>query len=146
MRNTILIAVISLLIIGCSKNKFETTPKLEFKSVNTTELRSGQIIQFKIGYTDAEGDLQDSIYVEKYGINCANSRFVQYYKLPVFPSIKNSEGEILISYGYGVTNYPLIQSPQCSGQNDTCFFRFMIQDEMKNKSDTITSETIIIYQ
>ncbi|MBL0358602.1 MAG: hypothetical protein IPP72_17840 [Chitinophagaceae bacterium] len=146
MRNTILIAVISLAIISCTKNKFETTPKLKYESVNTTQLSSGQIIQFKLSYTDAEGDLQDSIYVEKYGINCELSRFKAYYLMPEFPVVKNSEGDIIVSYGYGVSNYPLIQSPQCSGKNDTCYFLFMIQDKAKHKSDTVASETIIIYQ
>ena len=144
MRNTILIAVICLAICGCTKNKFSTIPQLKYKSVNTNELSNGQIIQFKLSYSDAEGDLQDSIYVEKYGTNCPDSRFKQYYNMPNFPVVKNSEGEILVSYGYGVPNYPLIQSPQCPGKNDTCYFRFMIQDKAKNKSDTVNSETIVI--
>ena len=144
MRNTILIAVICLVIISCNKNKFSTTPQIKFKSVNTKELRRGEIIQFKLSYTDSEGDLQDSLYVEKYGINCINSRYKAYYFLPDFPTVKNSEGEIIVSYGYGVSNYPLIQAPQCPGKNDTCFFRFMIQDKAKHKSDTVNSETIVI--
>src|SRR4051812_14371778 len=108
MRNSILIALISLAFASCTKDKFQTTPKLTYKSVNTTELRSGEILQFKLSYTDAEGDLQDSIYVEKHTLNCPASQFNQIYPLPDFPKVKNSEGEIIVSYGYNVSNYPLV--------------------------------------
>ncbi len=143
MRNTILFAVLCLLFIGCNKNKFSTTPQLKYKSVNTTKLFNGQIISFKLSFTDAEGDLQDSIYVEKVEPTCAASGFKSKYLIPAFPTTKNAEGEIEISYGYNVSNFPFIKSPQC-GRNDTCYFRFMLKDKAQNKSDTVNSETIII--
>lgn len=144
MRNTILIAVISLAIAGCSKDKFSSTPQLTFKSVNTNELRRNESIQFKLGFTDLEGDLQDSIYVEKIAINCVASGYKTYYRLPAFPKVKNSEGEIMLSYTYG-TGGPFlpIGEPFC-GDNDTCYFRFMLQDEAKNRSDTIQSDMIVL--
>ncbi len=143
MRNTIVIAVISLAIAGCGKSKFESTPKLQYKSVNTTELRSGQIIEFKLGYTDAEGDLQDTLYVEKVEPTCPASGFHENYQLPSFPTVKDSEGDIIVSYGYNVSNYPLILGPQCS-RNDTCYFRFAVSDKAKHKSDTVISEPIVL--
>lgn len=146
MRNTIIIALISLVIFGCGKDKFSSTPQIKFKSVSTTELQAEQSIQFKLSFTDAEGDLQDSIYVEKIAFNCPAGGFKSYFKLPEFPSVKNSEGDIIVSYTNGFTGpYPPIGDPQC-GQNDTCVFRFMLQDEAKHKSDTITSDVIVIYQ
>jgi hypothetical protein len=108
MRNTIVIAVISLLIISCTKNKFQSTPQLKYKSVNTKELHSGESIQFRLSYTDAEGDLQDSMYIEKVGINCTQSSYKEYWTLPAFPVVKNSEGEIIVSYTYG-TSGPYLQ-------------------------------------
>ncbi len=135
------------LLAGCGKDKFNTVPHIEFKDVNTTELRPGQSIQFVLSYTDAEGDLVDSLYVEKITPNCAASAFKAYYRMPVFPEVKNSSGDILISYTYGLDGpFPAMQFPQCDGENDTCYFRFMLQDKAKNKSDTINSETIIIYR
>jgi hypothetical protein len=145
MRYTILFASISLLIIGCTKNKFTTAPQLKYKSVNTTELHKGEIIVFKLSFTDGDGDLQDSIMVEKIEPTCTSSYFRQKYKLPLFPTTKDTEGEFEISFGYSVSNYPLLKAPQCN-RNDTCYFRFMLKDKAQNTSDTVKSETIIIYK
>jgi hypothetical protein len=143
MRYTILISFISLLFISCNKDKFSTRPQLKYKSVNTNILSRGQIIIFSLSFTDAEGDLEDSIYVEKIEPTCPNSNFDAKYKIPVFPLSKNLQGDLEISYGYNVPNYPLILGPQCM-RNDTCFFRFVLKDKAQNKSDTVNSETIVI--
>ena len=145
MRYSILIVTISLLIISCGKDKFTTAPQLKFKSVNTTELSKGQVLTFKLSFTDGDGDLQDSLFVEKIEPNCPDSYFKQKYKIPVFPTSKNTEGDIEVSYGYNVSGYPLIKAPQCN-RNDTCYFRFMLKDKAQNTSDTVQSETIIIYK
>ncbi len=143
MRNTIVIAILALFFTACSKDKFTSKPQLKFESINTKVLDRGGIISFKIRYTDLEGDLQDSIYVEKVEPNCPLSGFSSRYKLPDFPTTRNSEGELNISFGYNVNNYPLIKAPQCD-RNDTCYFRFMLKDKAQNKSDTINSETFVI--
>jgi hypothetical protein len=143
MRNYVIIAVICLGIISCTKNKFSSTPKLTYKSVNTDVLDRGQIISFKLSYTDAEGDLQDTIFVQKVEPTCALSGFTSKYVMPAFPVTPNSEGEITVSFGYNVDNYPLIKAPQC-GRNDTCYFRFMLKDKAQHKSDTVNSGQIII--
>ena len=143
MRNYIIIAVICLGIISCNKNKFSSTPQLKYKSANTEVLDRGQIISFKLSYTDAEGDLQDTIFVQKVEPTCAASGFTSKYPLPDFPATANADGEITVSFGYNVDNYPLIKAPQC-GRNDTCYFRFMLKDKAQNKSDTVNSGQIII--
>jgi hypothetical protein len=40
--------------------------------------------------------------------------------------------------------YPLIKEPICPGQNDTCVFRFALNDKANNTSDTITSPQIVL--
>lgn len=133
--------------MSCGKSKFSTTPKLEYKSVNTKDLFPEGSIVFRLGYTDAEGDLQDSILIQKVGLSpalCPQSGFNAYWILPEFPVVKDSEGEIIISYTYGTTGpYPPIQR-QCQDIDDTCYFRFVIQDKAKHKSDTVSSDVIII--
>ena len=145
MRHTILFATISLLIISCNKNKFTTAPQLTYKSVNTTELRKENVIVFKLSFTDGDGDLQDSLLVEKIVPSCEKSNFKQKYRLPLFPTTKDTEGEFEVSFGYAVPNYPLIKAPQCDW-NDTCYFRFVLKDRAQHTSDTVKSETIIIYK
>jgi hypothetical protein len=132
-----------LFLFSCNKDKYTTIPQLKYKSANKKVFKSGDIITFTLSFTDAEGDLQDSLYVEKFEPKCVNSRFKQLYKIPSFPTSKNQSGEITITYGYNVSSYPPILGPQCN-RNDTCIFKFVLKDKAKNKSDTATSETIVL--
>ena len=146
MRNTFLFSIIILLLAGCGKDKFNTKPSLKYKSVSTTVLHPGQIITFTLSFTDAEGDLTDTLSIMKFDPICVNSRFTDLYVLPNFSASKNQEGDILVTYGYNVTNYPPIQAPQCFNRNDTCVFKFVLKDKAQNRSDTAVSETIVITQ
>ncbi len=143
MRYLILFSIFSLLFFSCNKDKYTTTPQLKYESVNKKVFRSGDIIQFTLSFTDAEGDIQDSLYVEKFEPKCVNSRFTQFYKIPDFPSSKNQSGEITLTYGYNVSNLPPILPPQCN-RNDTAVFKFVLKDKANNKSDTAISETIVL--
>lgn len=143
MRNTILIALVSLVIFSCKKDTFTTTPILKYKSVNTNVLSQGGIIKFKLSFTDAEGDL-DSIYIEKVNPNCIKSGTKErFYLTEDIVKLKSKSDELLVSFGYRVTGYPNIGEPKCDF-NDTCYFRFALIDKAKNKSDTVKSETFVI--
>ena len=94
MRNTILIALVSLVIFSCKKDTYNTIPKLTYKSVNTKILYPNQVIKFTLNVTDAEGDIIDTMYVQKVNINvikdsCKTSGFSEKYVVPIFPSSKN---------------------------------------------------------
>jgi hypothetical protein len=141
MRYTFIISILLLLTIAaCNKNKYATIPTLKFKSVNTKTLHNGETIRFILSFTDAEGDLQDSIFVQKIPLNCARGGFKQLYKVPQFPATKNQKGDILISFDYPS---PAFLGPQCN-KNDTSVFKFVLKDKAQNKSDTITSPPIVI--
>jgi hypothetical protein len=134
-------------MLSCGKDKFTTAPQLKYKSVNTTKLKRGEIIEFKLSFTDKEGDLQDNLFIQKVVPRCEkDTTFKIQWPLPVFPTSKNTEGEITVTYAYGIVgNYPPIGEPKC-GENDTCYFRFVLKDKAQNISDTVQSETIIIYK
>ena len=146
MRNCLLIAII-LLFAGCSKDKFGTTPTLKFEDVNTTTLTPGSLLQFKLSFTDKEGDISNSIYVKKIVPGCENSGFEQEYSVPSFPSTVNQKGELLISfsYNYDIAGYPDVKGPQCD-HDDTATFQFVLKDVSGHTSDTITSPPILILQ
>ncbi len=145
MRYTILFSIIILLFSSCNKEKYATKPQLKYKSANKTVFRQGDVIVLTLSFTDAEGDLQDSIYVEKYVASCVNSTFGRKFKLPDFPTAKNQKGEITITYGYNnnQNNLQQILTPQCN-RNDTCIFKFVLKDKAQNKSDTAYSEKIVL--
>ncbi len=141
MRNPILFSIIILFLFSCNKDKYTTIPQLKYKSVNTKALHRGQILQFTLSFTDAEGDLTDSIFVQKIVKPCSagNGSFTQRYKIPQFPSGKNQSGDIVVTYSYNDVN------PLCTPRNDTAVFKFVLRDKALNKSDTAVSDQIIIY-
>lgn len=144
MRSPVLFSMIILFLFSCNKDKYTTVPQLKYESVNKKVFRSGDIIQFTLSFTDAEGDIQDTLYVEKFEPKCINSRFKQLYKIPSFPTSKNQAGEITITYGYNVSNLPPILGPQCANRNDTAVFKFVLKDMANNKSDTAISESVVL--
>lgn len=144
MRNTILIALVCFVFLGCKKDTYSTTPQLTYKSVNTTHLFPDQVIKFNLTVTDAEGDVIDTMYVQKVSLNCPASNFSERVPIPKFITNKNLKADILVSYSNGINNpgYTTIAS-RCS-YDDSCYFRFMIKDRANNKSDTVRSETIVV--
>ena len=135
--------ILTAFLSGCGKDKFDTVPSLEFTSVNTTQLRSGNILQFTLTFTDAEGDVSNFIYVEKKTSDCVGSNFSQDYPIPVFPAIKNQKGEITVTLGYNAQPYPNIP-PKC-GKDETAVFRFALKDKQGNVSDTVSSPPIKLF-
>ena len=145
MRNYLIITIIIFSLSGCGKEKFRTEPDLTFKSVNTTELQREQLIRFTLEFTDKEGDISDSIWVQKIVPNCPASGFEQYFEMPAVPESGDLKGEIDFTLGYNVTEYFDVIGPRCS-QNDTATFRFALRDKKGHMSDTVSSPKIIIYQ
>ena len=138
MRYTILFSILLFTILtGCTKDKFKSTPSLKFKSVSSKIIPPNSGIQFTLEFTDAEGDLNDSIYIEKIEPTCENSNFTDYYDIPSFPVSKNEKGNILVNFRY------FDIAPQCQ-RNDTAVFRFAIKDKAGHVSDTASSPPIII--
>lgn len=138
MRYPVLFSILLFAILtGCTKEKFKSTPSLKFKSVNSKVIPPNYDIQFTLSFTDAEGDLNDSIYIEKFEPTCINSNFTDYYDIPSFPVSKNEKGDIIVNFRY------FDIAPQCQ-RNDTAIFRFAIKDKAGHVSDTASSPPIII--
>lgn len=150
MNTKILIAALTTLCLAaCSKEKFNTRPSLEFKSVNATVFQKGDLMEFVLKYTDKEGDIQNGLYVEEVTkVNCSGNNSSTTYPVPASVPLKNnSAGEIAVSYIYA-TNSPTGVPPTYPGagcqKNDTCYFRFALTDRANNTSDTVTSPQIVL--
>jgi len=137
--------VIVLYLIACSKDKFATTPHLEFKSINSSVIAPGQQLIITLRYTDREGDIQNYLYIERNVPNCLQDSIRDAEAIPSdVPPKSNAEGDILIRFSYPPDqSYPLIGDPTCAG-NDTCFYRFALADKAGNVSDTISTPPIVI--
>lgn len=147
MRNILLVLLGIIVLTGtaCKKTTFSSKPQLKYKSTNTKELRYGDVLEMRLTFTDAEGDLvsDSALYVEQFSNFCPGTTFKQVYPLSEFPTTTNMEGTILVTYGYRVA--PFLREPQC-GATDTCYFRFVLRDKEKNVSDTVVSDGIVIYK
>ncbi|MGI8637469.1 MAG: hypothetical protein ACR2KZ_18895 [Segetibacter sp.] len=150
MSTKILLTIVAFgFLAGCSKDNFTSKPQLKFKSVNTNVLSRNQSITFTLEVTDAEGDLQDTIWVQEIVKNCslAGSGGTARYPMPPFSAVKNLKGDIQVCYSYGVNlGCPAIIEPKCRNRNDTARYRFWIQDKAKNVSDTVSSSEVVILQ
>ena len=146
MRTKILYTLLVLFFFAaCTKDKFTTKPQLKFVKFNKDIIRPGELLQITLQVTDKEGDIQDSIFVEKVEPKCPGSNFKTKYKMPTFTNIKDLNGEIQICYGYGINlGCPIMPGPFCPNRNDTAVFRFYIRDVAGNISDTLTTPSVII--
>lgn len=150
MNTKILIAALTTLCLAaCSKDKFNTKPSLEFKSVNATVFQKGDLMEFVLKYTDKEGDIQNSLHIDEVtNINCNGYNFTASYPVPKDVPLKNNaEGEIVVQYIYGNSGPngvpPAYTGPACQ-KNDTCFLRFALTDKANNTSDTVISPQIVL--
>ncbi len=146
MKVKILIATIILFTAAaCTKNQYTTAPQLTFLSVTSDVVPINASVIFNLEFTDKEGDIQDSIYVQKRALNCPQDTFGRpYYLMPDVPTKRNSKGEIQVRYSHGINlEFPDIGDPQCVG-NDTCIFQFVLKDKANNRSDTAFSTPVVI--
>ena len=131
-------------MVGCKKDKVGSKPTLKFKSVSTKILPPHSLIQFTLSFTDAEGDLNDTMFVQKIEPSCELSNFTQNYIIPTFPVSKNEKGDLIVTFGNNPTDIAYFNiAAQCS-RNDTAVFRFAVKDKANHVSDTISSPPIII--
>ena len=141
-----LVLAITLVFSACTKDTYNTKPSLSFKSVNGTSFSNGSTILFNLEFTDKEGDVQDSIWIQKITRTKTCTNFSDRTKIPSYTATANLKGIFEIGYSVGTSlssNYPIL--PGCPGnKNDTCYFKFWTRDLAKNVSDTVSSPDIII--
>ena len=144
MKSILLILGAILAIVSCSKDKFKSSPQLTFKESSSDFVPVGGDINFKITFTDAEGDLSGTVRVQKISSSCGNAGYIDSNKfiIPSFPASNNQKGEILISMQYAVDLKPV----RCTAIDsvETATFKFWVRDAAGNYSDTATSGPIII--
>ncbi|NCI50654.1 hypothetical protein GWC95_12020 [Sediminibacterium roseum] len=148
MKTKILIVLaIAAMFYGCSKDTYNSKPHITIKSTNSTSISPGGLLLFEIEFTDKEGDIQDTLYVQKISKVCPTQQGVQFLsknRVPSFTPTSNLKGILEIGYGYNtnITGYESMAG--CSNKADTAVFKFWLKDKANNISDTITSPNIIL--
>jgi hypothetical protein len=139
----VLLVLFTAMSFACNKDKYTTSPQLKIKSVNDKFIEPGDILRITVQFTDAEGDVSDSAFVQKVTPNCPASDYTDRRTIPNFPASKDLKGEFVITYGYNAPGYIQLGQPQCN-RNDTCVFRIWVKDNGGNFSDTVQTESIVI--
>lgn len=143
----LILFAIPVLFYACKKDTYTTKPQLSLKSVSTTTVSQGNLLLFQIEFTDKEGDVQDTLWVQKISRTCPGSggaQFTSPYKVPDFTATSNLKGILEIGYGYNanISGYQTITG--CGTKNDTAYFRFWLKDKAKNVSDTLVTQNIVL--
>jgi len=143
----LILLAIPAMFYGCTKSTYTSKPQISVKSISGTTLGAGSLLLFQIQFTDAEGDIQDTLWVQKISRTCpttAGAQFISRNKVPDFTPTPNLKGILEIGYAYNA-NIPGYQTMSgCGTKNDTAYFRFWLKDKANNVSDTLVSENIVL--
>jgi len=150
MKKLLLIALACVLGLACSKDKYQTKPQITIKSINTDVVQVGGNLDVILSYTDKQGDVDDSVFIQKVRLNSrvvATIRDSFGYPIPVFPA--NPKGDIEINMDYetvkSAINPPIVQgSNPVVYESDTLIFKFAVKDKGGNLSDTISSGKVVV--
>jgi hypothetical protein len=150
MRSLLYVSALLTLSMACSKDKLETTPSLKFKSVNATTIPVGGNLIVQLEFADKEGDISDTIFVKKIRINqivVPTIRDSFELEVPEIPD--RSRGVIELNLKYQNHLLSAINPPSSGGtppnlHDDTLIFKFVLRDQAKHSSDTVTTDPIII--
>jgi hypothetical protein len=140
--------IIALIIvtgfITCTKSSYNTTPTLKFIGVNSTVFPRPSVISFELQCTDKEGDVVDTIWIQKISkvSACEINNFIDSFAIPNFQPPKNVKAEFDFTYNYASVTPPNLQG--CSEQDDTCYFRFWMHDKAQHISDTAQSPDVVL--
>ncbi|MCU7550535.1 hypothetical protein OCK74_15560 [Chitinophagaceae bacterium LB-8] len=137
-----------LVLLACSKNEFETKPKISIKSVSSEFIPLGGSLGVRLEFKDKEGDVDDSLIVirERLNMNSFAPPYQLKYDIPEFPDKSKGEFEVLLPYATGLVLglNPIDIPGSDKNENDTLRLKFVVKDRAKNVSDTAIIDRIIV--
>jgi hypothetical protein len=138
---------ILLVLFACSKDDFETKPKISVKSVSPEFVPLGGTLNVRLEFRDKEGDVDDSLIVirERLNVNSFATPWELKYDIPEFPDKSKGDFEVNIPYATGLTlNLNPIRLDSTRNENDTLRLKFVVKDREDNTSDTAIVERVIV--
>ncbi|MBX6380749.1 hypothetical protein [Thermoflavifilum aggregans] len=144
IRLIVIVVLAGLLFTACSKNHgFPSTPQITLESVNPLELGNGETLQIVLDFKDAEGDIQDSVFVRE---DVGYDYYDIFYPMPGdIPKQRNMQGQIILSlpYGSGAGGFA-VAAPRRPNLPDTAIFYIYIKDLQGHISDTVKTPPVIV--
>ena len=143
----LILLALPFVFYGCKKDSFTTKPQISIKSISNKLLHPGDVVLFQINFTDAEGDVSDTLWVQKVSRICPTTfgaQFTSKNKVPDFTPTVNQKGILEVGFGYNTNTSGYTVISGCGNKNDTTYFKFWLKDKANNISDTISSENIVL--
>lgn len=151
MKTKILICLLALAILGCSKDKFQTKPQISIKSFEPDVVPINSTLKIRMEFTDKEGDVDDSLWIIRQRLNRKSpvTMPASPYKIPDFPETSKGEFQITLRYQFdlvvGLSPIPIPGSgTPPKNEPDTMVLKFVARDQAGNKSDTISLNNLYI--
>jgi hypothetical protein len=140
MKTKILLSALisSLIVFGCTKDKFTDNPQLILEDINTTSVHQNQTLTFTFTFSLKKNSL-DTLFIKRISKICYNNVDSNLTNIvPPFTSAKKESGTLEVNFNIGGD----LQG--CIGITDSSYFMFCLQDVAGKKSDTVTSPVIAI--
>lgn len=148
MKRILVFCSLALSVFACNKDKFQTKPQIKIKSVSSSTVPLNSDVSVVLEFTDKEGDVSDSILMVRRRLNMRGPAVDTFgYKIPAFPNTSSGEIELDLRYAYDLTVglLPISIPGTGSGKEpDSLSLQFVARDKAGNKSDTATTQLIVI--
>ncbi|MEP6749611.1 MAG: hypothetical protein ABJB86_17875 [Bacteroidota bacterium] len=151
MKKLLITGLVLLVLVACSKDKYQTKPQISLKSTSSSVVPASGQLNVTLSYTDKEGDISDTLYILKTRLNqtvVPTLRDSIKYKIPDFPNYDKGEIDIAMSYQNDLvsaaTPPPIVGSNPTQPQPDTLLIKFWIHDKAGHVSDTVTTGKIVV--
>jgi len=140
-----------IVLLACNKDKFQTKPQIQLKSLSTKIVPIGGNLTITLSYTDKEGDISDTLFFIKQRLNqriVTTLRDSLTYPIPEFPNY--DKGEIGLALRYEDHLKSAERAPSIPGSNppavesDTLNIKIWIHDKAGNSSDTVSTGQIVV--
>lgn len=141
------IALFTLSLVACKKDKFTTKPQVKVKSISPGTVNQGNIVSMQSSFTDEEGDI-DSVYVvlKWWDGNTVTKLFdtLDYSFDELSVPAKTRDGDVFVKFIYGVSQPPYVTMPlsPVSSKDTSCSIGLVLIDKAKNRSEYAESDKI----
>ncbi|RYY20899.1 MAG: hypothetical protein EOO04_19160 [Chitinophagaceae bacterium] len=144
-----LLAMVTLVTFSCSKDKVDTKPSINVKSVSSKLVPVNGDLSVNLEFRDKEADLE-SIFVQKIRQNLRKTTTIRdTFSLSVADFPKKSNGELELRLFYQLQLISAERAPANPGsstgfESDSIVIRLALRDKDKHVSDTVTTEQIVV--
>jgi hypothetical protein len=144
-----LVLIVTLVVVSCSKDKVDTKPSINVKSLSTKLVPVNGDLNINLEFRDKEADLE-SIFVQKIRQNIRKTTTIRdTFSLSVadFPKKTNGEIEMRLFYQLQLISAeraPANPNSSTGFESDSIVIKLALRDKDKHISDTVTTEQIVI--